>query len=217
MTENYETARHSMVLSQLRPNNVTSDSVATAMDTVPRELFVPKKLRGVAYLDEDLQVAENRYLIEPRVFALMLQAAKVEDSDVVLDVACGYGYTAAVLGHLARAVVAIDDNDELVEKASATLAAIEADNVAVIKADLEAGNAKQGPYNVIHINGAIDEVAPALFDQLAEGGRLICVQGHNPGVATLHLKENGIIHSKALFDASVPELGTMKVAAGFRF
>ncbi|WP_169568813.1 protein-L-isoaspartate O-methyltransferase family protein [Sneathiella limimaris] len=217
MTENYAEARHAMVLCQLRPNRVTSDSVAEAMDTVPREAFVPKALKGVAYMDEDLEIEAGRYLIEPRVFALMLQAAKVQESDVVLDVACGTGYTSAVIGRLAQAVVAIEDREELVEKASETLTSLEADNVAVVSGDLEAGNAKQGPFNVIHINGAIDEVPQALFDQLAEGGRLVCVIGSNPGVATLYVKENGTLVRSALFDAEVPRLGVMAKAAGFQF
>ena len=217
MTENFAAARHNMVLSQLRPNNVTSDRVADAMDTVPREIFVPKDLRGVAYMDEDLEVAPGRFLIEPRVFALVLQAAAVKETDVVLDVACGTGYTSAVLGHLAQAVVAIENQEELVERATFTTTSIEADNVAVIQGDLEAGVEKQGPYNVIHINGAINEVPQALFAQLAEGGRLVCILGQKPGVATLFVKEDGKVIQKSLFDAIVPELEDLKKVAGFSF
>ncbi|MEH6476584.1 MAG: protein-L-isoaspartate O-methyltransferase [Sneathiella sp.] len=217
MTENFETARRSMVLSQLRPNNVTSDSVADAMDTVPRELFAPKNLRGVAYLDEDLQVADDRFLIEPRVFGLMLQAVGVQSTDIVLDVACGRGYTSAVLGQLAQAVVAIENQEDLCDLASETLTSIEADNVAVIKGELQNGNAKQGPFNVIHINGAIKEVPAALLEQLAEGGRLICVLGSNPGVATIFEKEDGNVQSRSLFDASVPVLKSLQNSEGFNF
>ncbi len=215
MTDNFAEARQSMVLSQLRPNRVTSDRVADAMGSVPREQFVPKALRGVAYMDEDLEIAKNRYLIEPRVFGLMLQHAAVQESDIVLDVACGSGYTSAVFGQLAQAVVAIDNQEELVEQASEILASLEADNVAVIGGELEAGNAKQGPYNVIHINGAVDTVSSALFDQLAEGGRLVCVIGTNPGVAKLYVKSDGDIIAQNLFDAEVPRLGAMMQEAGF--
>ena len=217
MTENYAEARRSMVLSQLRPNNVTSDSVADAMNEVPREKFVPKELRGVAYLDEDLMVAEDRYLIEPRVFGRMLQAAKISGTDVVLDIACGTGYSSAVLGKLAQAVVAIENQPELVERASEILTGLEADNVAVIEADLAAGNEKQGPYNIIHINGALDNVPESLIGQLAEGGRLICVIGSNPGVATLYRKIDGNCKATALFNAAVPENSSFKQEAAFSF
>ncbi len=217
MAENFAAARQSMVLSQLRPNNVTSDSVADAMSVVPREDFVPKNLRGVAYMDEDLEVAKDRFLIEPRVFALMVQAAKIVNTDVVLDVACGTGYSSAVLGNLAQAVVAIESDAELVEKASETLTKLEADNVAVIEAELNVGVAKQGPYNVIHINGAVDEVPEALLDQLADDGRLLCVIGSNPGVATIYRKQSGSVYPTALFNAAVPQIGSMKAEAGFSF
>lgn len=217
MTENFAKARESMVLSQLRPNNVTSDRVADAMNTVPREEFVPKNLRGVAYMDEDLQVCEDRYLIEPRVLGRMLQVAKVTSSDVVLDVAVGTGYSSAVLGELAQAVVAIENDAALVEKATETLTGLEVGNVAVVEGDLAAGNAKQGPFNVIHINGAVDEVPEALIEQLADGGRLICVIGSNPGVATLYRKMGEDVHAKALFNAAVPEIASLKKEATFSF
>ncbi|MCG8494120.1 MAG: protein-L-isoaspartate O-methyltransferase [Sneathiellales bacterium] len=217
MTENFAEARQSMVLSQLRPNNVTSDRVADAMNTVPREEFVPKSLRGVAYMDEDLKVCEDRYLIEPRVFGRMLQSAKVTSSDVVLDVAVGTGYSSAVLGELAQAVVAIENDAALVEKATETLTGLEVGNVAVVEGELTAGNAKQGPFNVIHINGAIDEVPAALIEQLADGGRLICVIGSNPGVATLYRKMGEDVHARALFNAAVPEIASLKKEATFSF
>ena len=155
--EKFAEARHHMVLSQLRPNRVTDDRVADAMDTVPREEFVPKELRGVAYLDEDLEVAPGRFVVEPRVFGRLLQEANIGPSDVVLDIGCGTGYSSAVLGHLAQAVVAIESDPELVARASEILARLECDNVAVVEGSLAEGNRKQGPYNVIHINGSITE------------------------------------------------------------
>src|SRR5690606_27430042 len=97
IAQKYAVARRHMVLSQLRPNRITDDRIADAMDIVPREEFVPEALRGVAYLDEDLEVAPGRYLIEPRVFARLLQEAAVTSDDVVLDIGCGTGYSAAVL------------------------------------------------------------------------------------------------------------------------
>ncbi|MEH6548049.1 MAG: rRNA adenine N-6-methyltransferase family protein, partial [Sneathiella sp.] len=133
ITEKFAEARHHMVLSQLRPNQVTSDRVADAMDTVPREEFVPKELRAVAYLDEDLEVAPGRFVVEPRVFARLLQEADVKSTDVVLDIGAGTGYSSAVLGQLAQAVVAIDKNPDLVAKASDTLNKLECDNVAIVE------------------------------------------------------------------------------------
>ncbi len=217
ISEKFAEARRHMVLSQLRPNRITNDRVADAMNTVPREEFVPKELRGVAYLDEDLEVAPGRFVVEPRVFARLLQEADIGSTDVVLDIGCGTGYSSAVLGFLAQAVVAIESDPALVETASEILSRLECDNVAVVEGALAEGNAKQGPYNVIHINGSISTVPQSLLDQLAEGGRLICVLGSNPGVATVYRRQGGDFFPRAAFDASVPPLPDLMVAAPFEF
>lgn len=217
LAEKYAEARHHMVLSQLRPNQVTSDRVAGAMDTVPREEFVPKDLQSVAYLDEDLEVAPGRFVVEPRVFARLLQEAEVKTTDVVLDIGAGTGYSSAVLGHLAQAVVAIEKDPDLVAKASEILTRLECDNVAIVEGELTDGNKKQGPYNVIHINGAIDVVPQSLLDQLAEDGRLICVLGGNPGTATVYQRTGDSFFPRKLFDASVPYLKDLAQPAAFKF
>ncbi|USG59905.1 protein-L-isoaspartate O-methyltransferase [Sneathiella marina] len=217
ITEKYAEARHHMVLSQLRPNQVTSDRVANAMDTVPREEFVPKNLRSVAYLDEDLEVAPGRFVVEPRVFARLLQEADVKSTDVVLDIGAGTGYSSAVLGHLAQAVVAIDKDPELVAKASETLNKLECDNVAIVEGELAEGNKKHGPYNVIHINGAIDVVPVSLLEQLADDGRLVCVLGGNPGTATVYTRTGESFFPRKAFDASVPVLKDLAQPVTFEF
>ncbi|WP_334128945.1 protein-L-isoaspartate O-methyltransferase family protein [Sneathiella sp.] len=217
IAQKYAVARRQMVLSQLRPNRITDDRIADAMDIVPREEFVPEALRGVAYLDEDLEVAPGRYLIEPRVFARLLQDAAVTPDDVVLDIGCGTGYSAAVLGRLAAAVVAVESDPALVAAASETLARLDVGNVAVVEGPLAEGNAKQGPYNVIHINGALNTVPESLLEQLAEGGRLICVLGTNPGVATLYQRIEGRFYPRPLFDAAVPPLAELMRGTRFEF
>ncbi|MEX0582156.1 MAG: protein-L-isoaspartate O-methyltransferase [Sneathiella sp.] len=217
ISEKFAEARHHMVISQLRPNRVTDDRVAEAMDTVPREEFVPKELRGVAYLDEDLEVAPGRFVVEPRVFGRLLQEANIGPTDVILDIGCGTGYSSAVLGFLGQAVVAIESDPELVAEASEILVRQERDNVAVVGGALAKGNPKQGPYNVIHINGSIPSAPQSLLDQLAEGGRLICVLGDNPGVATVYRRLGDRFFPHAVFDASVPALPDMKDEASFEF
>lgn len=217
MTDNFATARQSMVLCQLRPNNVTNDRIVEAMNAAPREKFVPKHLNGVAYLDEDLEIAPGRYLVEPRVFAKLIQEADPNEDDVVLDIGCATGYSACVLGALTRAVVAIESSEELVEKANRIISELECENVAVMQGDLADGNAKQGPYDIIHINGAISSVPQSLLDQLSDTGRLICVEGAGPGVATIYEKQDGHISRRSAFEASLPLLPDFSSQKGFLF
>ena len=93
----YATARQNMVESQIRPNKVTDPELIDALRSLPRELFVPKAMRGIAYVDEDIAVAPDRYLMEPMVLARLLQEAAVAATDMVLDVGCCTGYSTAVL------------------------------------------------------------------------------------------------------------------------
>jgi len=216
----FAAVRHNMVDCQLRTNKVTNLRLIDAMDDVPRERFVPKQLAGVAYIDEDLKVAPGRYLMEPMVLARLLQEATINDQDVALDVCCGTGYSSAVLGHLAGTVVGLEPDAALADQASQTLSAIGADNVIVVTGSVVDGYSRQGPYDIILLNGGVPFVPPPLFDQLAEGGRMVAVVrglGEAVGRATLWIKLRGEISHRVLFDAAVPPLPGIETKATFEF
>jgi protein-L-isoaspartate(D-aspartate) O-methyltransferase len=88
----FTTARYNMVECQIRPNKVTNDHILNAMGALPREIFVPSAMAGIAYIDEDLQVAPGRYLLEPMVLARLLQEASIRGDARVLDIAAATGY-----------------------------------------------------------------------------------------------------------------------------
>lgn len=211
-------ARQHMIDGQLRPNEVNDEVIIGAIASVCREKFVPKNLSGVAYHDNDIEVAPGRSLMGPMVFARLVDAAKVKDTDLVLDVACATGYSSAVLGRLAEAVVALEEDQKLVEIATDVLAVESCDNVAVVTGSLTEGLAAQGPYDLIFINGMIDHLPDTLVDQIADGGRLICVLNDNGvGKATYVTCENGIIGKRVLFDANIPSLDAFKKNDKFVF
>ncbi len=219
----YAAARTNMVENQVRPNRVTDDRVLGAMAAIPRERFVPEKFAGIAYVDEDIAVSDGRYLMEPMVLARLLQAAAIEASDVVLDIGCATGYSTAVLARLADTVVAVESDAELAETAIALMTELDADNTAVVIGEHSEGYAKQAPYDVIVVEGAVDEVPRALSDQLVEGGRLVAVvtgddQGVNRvGRATLMRRMRSGLSSRVLFDAAVPPLPGFTIDRGFVF
>ena len=214
----YAAARLTMVQNQLLPNRLTDAGVTAAMLAVPRERFVPESLAGVAYLDEDIPLGRGRYLMEPRVFARLLQAAEIEEDDVVLDVGCGNGYSSAVISHLAGAVVALEEDGDLARAAGELLAELERDNVAVVSGPLRDGHPGQGPYDVIFVNGSIEAPPEVLVDQLSDAGRLVCVVGGaRIGRATLVARRGETGDARPLFDAAVPPLPGFARAAGFVF
>lgn len=218
-TTDFSAARINMVEGQIRPNKVTDLRLVEAFMDVPRELFVPKPLRGIAYVDEDIQVAPGRYLMEPMVLGRLLQEARIGAEDVVLVVGCGTGYSAAVAGRVAATVVALESDAGLAAQATRTLQDISSDNVIVMQGPLSAGWAAQMPYDVIVLDGAVAEVPPALLEQLNEGGRLVCVINGTGrvGAARLYKKVGGTVSGRTLFDAAIHPLPGSEQKPAFEF
>ena len=141
----FAAARLNMVESQLRTNKVTDLRLLAAFETVPRELFVPEPLRGIAYIDEDVALGGGRFVMEPRVLARLLQAAQPGPEDVALDLGCGSGYATAILSRLVATVVALEDDAALAAAANRTLEKLEIDNAVVVEGRLTEGRAGPGP------------------------------------------------------------------------
>lgn len=215
----YDAARLNMVESQLKPNKVTIPAILEAMGDVPRESFVPKALRGIAYVDNDLAIGNGRFLTEPMVLGRLIEMAQITPADIVLVIGCGTGYSAAVLARLANTVVAIENDPDLAQQASETLAHLGADNAVVIEAPLTAGYAEQAPYQSIIIDGAVAEVPQQILAQLAEGGRLAAMvsPGGPLGKATLFQRIGGTISHREIFDASIPLLPGFEPVPTFQF
>jgi protein-L-isoaspartate(D-aspartate) O-methyltransferase len=224
MTADFSEQRVKMVDSQLRTTDVTAPAILDAMLSVPREVFVGEKLRGIAYIDEDVIIAKAeggngpRYLMEPSPFAKLVQLAEIAPSDKVLDIGCGSGYSTAVLARLAASVVGLESDSALAAQAREALAALGSGNASVATGALPAGHAAGAPYDVIFIGGAVDAVPAALLAQLAEGGRLVVVEGHgNAGRAHLYRKLGGVAAGRAAFNAAIKPLPGFERAYTFKF
>ncbi len=211
-----------MVDGQVRTTDVTNAPLIEAMLTVPREAFVSTGQRDIAYIDEDIRIGgangAGRYLMEPSPFAKLLQLAEIDASDSALDVGCGTGYASAVLSRLAKSVVALESDPALAESASSTLSTLGYDNVTVVQGPLAQGQAAKAPYNVIFVGGSVEEVPAALLDQLAEGGRLVAVEGQgNSGVARLFFKAGGVVTGRRAFNAAIKPLPGFERVEAFVF
>lgn len=208
--------RTMMVDTQVRPNDVTSYPVIDAMLHVPREQFVPDTRRDLAYVGENLDLAPGRVLLEPRTLGKMMELLDLQNSDLLLDVACGYGYAAAVAARIAEAVVAVEEDETLAAEAQARLAAQDVFNTVVVKGELTQGCASQAPYDAMLIEGAIEEMPAPLADQLREGGRVVAMfHEGNLGIVRFGRKVDGRINWRFAFHAGAPVLPGFKVARGF--
>lgn len=215
----FATARFNMVEGQLRPNKVTNPILLDAMREVPRELFVPKASRGIAYVDEDIPIGNGRYLIEPLVLARLLQEARIKATDVILDIGCGTGYSTAILARLGSTVVAIDSDPELIDRATELFDELDIENAVAIRAEIGQGYPEQAPYDVILVTGGVMAVPKHLLDQLGEGGRLVAVESPRGrmGTANLYQRIGGAVSGRPLFDAATPLLPGFQGEAAFVF
>ncbi|CAN5502792.1 protein-L-isoaspartate O-methyltransferase [soil metagenome] len=202
--DEFEIARANMIVSQVRPNGITEPRLIEAMARVPRETFVPAERRHLAYMDEDVAVKPGRFLMEPMALARLLQLAVIASDDDVLHVGCATGYGSAVLAQIARRVVAIDEDRDLVSLAKETLAS---SGVTFFVAPHAKGVPDAGPFDVIFIDGRVPAVPPALLAQLKDDGRLVAVVGMGgTASAKLFRKHGGSISERTAFDASVAVL-----------
>ena len=216
----FAAARLHMVQSQLQTNRITDPRLIEAITEVPRERFAPEALRPLAYVDEDLALGRGRHLMEPMVFAHLVQASQPGPDDIVLDVGCATGYSSIVLSRLAGTVVALESDDEFAAQAAATFVELAVGNAVIVRGALPEGYAEQGPYDVVMLNGAVEIVPERLTDQVAEGGRLVAVvnqPGQPIGQVTLMKREGRIVSSLALLDAAIPLLPGFVREAKFVF
>lgn len=170
MTEqNYEAMRRAMVESQLRTTGVNDPRVVAAMTVVPRERFVAAEWRALAYMDRPVPLCHGRELNLPEATGRLLTAAQVARGDRVLLIGAATGYTAALLAELGAVVTAVESHPDLIAAARETLAGT---TIQFAEGPLAAGWAAGAPYDLIFIDGAIEQVPDSLLEQLADGGRL---------------------------------------------
>jgi protein-L-isoaspartate(D-aspartate) O-methyltransferase len=170
-------ARAEMVERQLRRRGIADERVLVAMDRVPRELFVPASLAEHAYDDGALPIGHHQTISQPFVVATICSLLALDGTERVLDVGTGSGYQAAVLAELAAEVVTIERIPELAADARARLEEAGYANVDVRVGDGSLGVPERAPFDAIAVAAAAPRVPSALYEQLAEGGRLVLPRG----------------------------------------
>ncbi len=214
----YTSARNLMVDGQVRPNKVYDPRIIAAMRTLPRERFVPPALATLAYVDEDVPLGDGRALIEPMVIARLIQIAAVKPGDRALVVAAGTGYGAALLAACDAAVTALEDNEALLGIARDAISGLA--GITIVKGPLAQGWPSGAPYDLILIEGAVEDVPPALAAQLrAPGGRLMTVRRGANGLCQGVLAEpsEGGLSFQPVFDCATPLLPAFRRAPQFVF
>ncbi|MCK5284956.1 MAG: protein-L-isoaspartate O-methyltransferase [Alphaproteobacteria bacterium] len=218
---NFSIARKNMVNCQIRPVGVIMPELLQAFETVPREEFVPEKIKNIAYSDKSLSIGDGRFLLTPLTHARMVQSVKPEITDIVLDIGGVTGYSAAIFSHLVTTVIALEEKKKNIDLASKLWNELDICNVAGFKGKLEKGKAEHGTYNIIFMNGAVIDIQDNLIKQLSIGGRLIAIvrkEKEVMGKVTLVQKiEENNFSSSVLFEAASSYLPGFEPNQTFHF
>ncbi|MGU9962251.1 MAG: protein-L-isoaspartate O-methyltransferase family protein [Candidatus Puniceispirillales bacterium WSBS_2018_MAG_OTU23] len=221
----YDQRRRYMVESQLRTNKVTNTRVLIAFEDTPKEDYVTPDLASFVYIDEDLMLGGGRFMLEPMVFARLVQALELKPNDSVLDIGAASGYSTAILARLCQSVVGIESDAKLAKIGQVNLTQHDVDNAVVLHGALTKGFKAEAPYDAIIIEGSVADVPNAILDQLSDDGRLVTIQRDNPsasgrGVIYGRVGNDsgggGFAHS-TLFDAQTPMLDEFTAKKIFAF
>ncbi len=208
--------RHAMVASQLRTNAVSDQRVLVAMNTLPREDFVPADVRAIAYRDTALPVAGARAINLPMVTGRLLTEAYLEKGDRVLLIGAAGGYAAAILAQIVAHVVAVEEDPALAALARAALAGVA--NVTLVEAPLAQGHGEGAPYDVLIVDGAIEHVPDVLVGQVRTGGRVVTgLVEHGVIRLATGRKTDGGFGLSPFMDSDCVVLPGFAVPQGFRF
>ncbi|QGJ69981.1 Protein-L-isoaspartate O-methyltransferase [Planctomycetales bacterium 10988] len=177
LTDDEQQAQERMVREQLEPRKINDERVLAAMRTVPRSYFVPRDLAIHATEDRALPIECEQTISQPYIVALMTQAMELKGTERVLEIGTGSGYQTAILAHLAQSVFSIERHQALAEVALRRLKELGYSNVSVFAGDGTLGLPDKAPFDRILVTAGGPQTPPALFDQLAEGGRMIIPVG----------------------------------------
>ena len=203
----YNISRKNMIQNQLMTNNIVEGYILKAFRVIPREIFLPSEKRAKAYLDEDIEIMSDRYLIEPRIIGNIIKLSKIKKNHIVMDLACSTGYSSAILSTLSHKVYGVENKTKLIEQAFLNIKKLNINNVYFLNKNPLNGLKKK--FDIIFIFGGVQYIPTNLLDSLKnDGGTLITVLYDNNDVGKIHIvkKSNGKISRTNYITAQTPVL-----------
>ena len=205
-----------MVDNLIRPANVTSQKLLSALENVQRDKFLPSNLSSLSYSESELLLQNGRTSISPWLLAKMLQFLDIKPDDNVLSLATGFGYSCALMSSLANFIVAVEKSD-LAQEAQTRLIENGYDNILVKEGNINEGAENEGPYDVIFIEGAVEYINKEIFHQLKLSGRIMAIfKDKHLGQCRLGIKTNTGVQWENFFEANCVLLEEFKKETEFK-
>ena len=211
-------ARDNMILNQVRSWGVLDENILELLRRYPRERFVTAGYEKLAYADTPLPLSGERISLPPKLEARLYQALDPQAHDRVLEVGTGSGYLTALLASSTEYITSIEVDENLAELARQRLRAENLENVRIEIGDASRGWANHAPYDAILVTSALAELPEEFIDQLAPGGRLVCMIGKQlPAVCVKISRTTDGVVRQALFETEVPYLTHGEPISVFEF
>lgn len=166
--------RRQHLVNQLQRKGISDTTILTAINAVPRHLFVPEELQAFAYDDTALPIGHEVTISQPYVVAkmtgLLLAGKKLNK---ILEIGTGSGYQAAILSQLVNEVFTIERIETILKRTQKLLSSLNYENIHTLYADGNAGWSENAPFDAIIVTAATDAIPIKLLEQLKTGGRMI--------------------------------------------
>lgn len=195
---NFKKLRKQMVIRQLESKGITDQKVLSAMNSIPRDRFVPIDIRNLSYSDGPLPIDCGQTISAPYVVAYMLEFLNLKPTDRVLEIGTGSGYNTALLANLSKIVYSLEINSHLAHDAKELLNELNIFNVVIENIDGSNGWREKGPFDAIILTASPFEISQVFFDQLKDGGRLIAPVGKDHQHLYLWTKKSGKVEKEHL-------------------
>ncbi|MCR4300760.1 MAG: protein-L-isoaspartate O-methyltransferase [Sulfuricaulis sp.] len=216
---NFDVARDSMIKTQMRTWDVRDERVLDLIARMPREDFVPKAHRNLAFVDMNIPLGHGEVMMTPKLEARLAQELEINPTDKILEIGTGSGYMTALLAALGQHVISVEIRPEFTAAAATTLAHHGVRNITLETGDGARGWDRQKPYDVILLTGSMPILLKTFQESLAVGGRLIAIVGTAPAMDVRRIRrlDEQAFEEKSLFETVIPTLRNALEPARFVF
>lgn len=218
-SENFDVSRRNMIVSQIRPWQVVDERVLELLARLPREDYVPKQHRNLAFTDMNIPLGHGEVMMAPKLEARLAQELEINPSDKILEIGTGSGFMTALLAALGRHVISVEIRPEFTTAAANNLAQHGVRNITLETGDGARGWDRQQPYDVILLTGSTPILPDTFQRSLAIGGRMIAIVGKAPSMEVKRIRRLGehSFEEKSLFETVIPPLQNALEPARFVF